>query len=222
MTATDTATDSDATPTARLEVLFEQLAESAGQRNAIDGRIVEVVAELRTAVALEPRPDPEPGPDLQASITKTSGGGGFDFWRLRLPHAESATLEAALGAHRDALLAEWQRDRESGEAATDEHPPMPTTVDAFSRLVETGWDVEAARRPHGHRTTVVVHLDLTQRIGALHLGPLLSQGERRYLTCDASCEVWFERAGPQSSGLYPRLGPSQRSASCSVQPLRRA
>ena len=99
---------------------------------------------------------------------------------------------------------------------------MPTTVDAFSRLVETGWDVEAARRPHGHRTTVVVHLDLTQRIGALHLGPLLSQGERRYLTCDASCEVWFERAGPQSSGLYPRLGPSQRSASCSVQPLRRA
>ena len=100
MTATDTATDSDATPTARLEVLFEQLAESAGQRNAIDGRIVEVVAELRTAVALEPRPDPEPGPDLQASITKTSGGGGFDFWRLRLPHAESATLEAAGRASR--------------------------------------------------------------------------------------------------------------------------
>jgi hypothetical protein len=30
----------------RLEVLFEELAELAGQRNAIDGRIVEIVAEM--------------------------------------------------------------------------------------------------------------------------------------------------------------------------------
>ncbi len=72
---------------------------------------------------------------------------------------------------------------------------MPTSVDAFLRLVETGWDVEAQRRPHGQRTTVVVHLDLAERIGALHLGPLLSDAERQYLTCDATCEVWFERDG---------------------------
>ena len=31
---------------ARLEVLFEELAELTGQRNAIDGRIVEIVAEI--------------------------------------------------------------------------------------------------------------------------------------------------------------------------------
>ena len=39
----------DAAPTRpdqRLEVLFEELAELAGQRNAIDGRIVEIVAEM--------------------------------------------------------------------------------------------------------------------------------------------------------------------------------
>ncbi len=30
----------------RLEVLFEELSELAGQRNAIDGRIVEIVAEI--------------------------------------------------------------------------------------------------------------------------------------------------------------------------------
>ena len=30
----------------RLEVLFEELAELTGQRNAIDGRIVEIVAEM--------------------------------------------------------------------------------------------------------------------------------------------------------------------------------
>ena len=33
-------------PDQRLEVLFEQLAELAGQRNAIDGRIVDIVAEM--------------------------------------------------------------------------------------------------------------------------------------------------------------------------------
>ncbi|TAM73331.1 DUF222 domain-containing protein, partial [Mycobacterium sp.] len=30
----------------RLEVLFEELAELCGQRNAIDGRLVEIVAEI--------------------------------------------------------------------------------------------------------------------------------------------------------------------------------
>ena len=33
-------------PAERVEVLFEELAELAGQRNAIDGRIVQIVAEL--------------------------------------------------------------------------------------------------------------------------------------------------------------------------------
>src|SRR5512139_2036488 len=36
----------EARPDQRLEVLFEELAELSGQRNAIDGRIVEIVAEL--------------------------------------------------------------------------------------------------------------------------------------------------------------------------------
>jgi hypothetical protein len=35
-----------ATPKERLEVLFDELAELTGQRNAIDGRIVAIVAEL--------------------------------------------------------------------------------------------------------------------------------------------------------------------------------
>ncbi|MGV0679229.1 hypothetical protein ABQE62_23805, partial [Mycolicibacterium fortuitum] len=30
----------------RLEVLFDEVAELVGQRNAIDGRLVEIVAEL--------------------------------------------------------------------------------------------------------------------------------------------------------------------------------
>ncbi len=36
----------EASPKERLGVLFEELAELAGQRNAIDGRIVQIVAEI--------------------------------------------------------------------------------------------------------------------------------------------------------------------------------
>lgn len=66
---------------------------------------------------------------------------------------------------------------------------------AFMRLVEAGWDAEAARRPDGQRTTVVVHVDVDKRVGELHLGPLLTDSERRYVTCDATFEAWFERDG---------------------------
>src|SRR6516225_8534426 len=76
----------------------------------------------------------------------------------------------------------------------------PSTAGAFMRLVEAGWDAEATRRPHGQHTTVVVHLDVEQRAAGLHLGPLLSDADRRYLTCDATCEVWFERAGEVIGG----------------------
>ncbi len=62
-------------------------------------------------------------------------------------------------------------------------------------LVEAGWDSEVARRPHGQRTTAVMHVDVKDRLAALHLGPLLSEDERRFLLCDATCEVWFERHG---------------------------
>ena len=62
-------------------------------------------------------------------------------------------------------------------------------------LVEAGWDADVARRPHGQRTTVVVHLDVKDQVAQLHLGPLLTDAERQYLSCDATCEVWFHRDG---------------------------
>ena len=261
-------------------MLFEELAELTGQRNAIDGRIVEIVAEidrdqlcgvtgarsvpalvawktgcspanahtittvagrlqefprcaqgmregrlsldqvgviaaragagsdehyaqlarvatvgqLRTAVKLEPRPEPEASPEPERSITKSSDEQG-SCYRITLGHHDAAKFDAALASHRDALIAEWKRDHGNGAGASDQCPPLPSTIEAFMRLVEAGWDAEATRRPHGQHTTVVVHLDVEQRAAALHLGPLLTDAERRYLTCDATCEVWFERDG---------------------------
>lgn len=282
----------------RLEVLFAELAELAGQRNAIDGRIVQVVAEidrdelwgstgarsvaglvawkmgtssanakaiatiarrgesfprcvgelregrlsldqvsviaagaadgsdehyvqlaryatvnqLRTAVSLEPRPDAEPRPEPKAGIVK-NGDEQFTSWRITLPHLEAAKLEAALGAHREALMSEWTATREDNDSH-ESSPPMPGDLEAFLRLVEAGWDAEAARRPHSAHTTVVVHVDVEKRTGALHLGPLLTEGDRQYLSCDATCEVWFERAGQA-------IGASRTSRTISRR-LRRA
>ena len=222
-------------PGQRLELLFAELAELTGQRNAIDGRIVEIVAEvdrdglwgatgarsvaalvawkmgcstanatsiaavahrlgefprcaqgmregrlsldqvgviaqcaaegsdehyaalaavatvsqLRTAVKLEPRPDPDPRRQPQRSITKHSDE-RFSYWRIKLPHLDAAKFDAALASHRDALIADWKHDHGDRDTAAEHLPPLPDTVDAFMRLIETGWDTEAARRPHGH------------------------------------------------------------------------
>ena len=51
-----------------------------------------------------------------------------------------------------------------------------------------------------------MHLDVESHVAALHLGPLLPDGDRQYLTCDATCEVWFERHGrPLGSGRETRV-----------------
>ncbi len=153
----------------------------------------------------EPRPEPEPQRLAPRSITKTSGEQST-CWRITLPHHEAATFDAALAAHRDALVAEWKRDHDKGGRALANRPPVPSTLEAFLRLVETGWDAEATRRPHGQHTTVVVHLDVAQRAAALHLGPLLSEADRKYLTCDATREVWFQRHGqPIGAGRATRV-----------------
>ncbi|MDV7189188.1 HNH endonuclease signature motif containing protein [Mycolicibacterium fortuitum] len=266
-------------PVERLEVLFDEVAELVGQRNAIDGRLVEIVAELdrdelcgatgarsiaalvawktgiaprnaetvvavarrleqfprcaqgmcegrlsldqvgviaehaadgsdehyaelaasatvrqlRTAVKLAPRPEPETRPEPERFISRTEADEHIT-WRIRLPRLDAAKLDTALQAHHDAVVTDWRRDHDiDGEG--EQAPPFPDLVDAFMSLVEAGWDTEAARRPHGLHTTVAVHLNVTDRIAALHLGPVLSEDDRRYLLCDATCEVWFERQG---------------------------
>ena len=168
---------------------------------------VATVSQLRTAVKLEPRPDPDPDPppEPQRSITKTVDE-QFTCWQITLPNVDAAKFDAALQSHQEALIAEWKRDHDTAAGPSQNRPPAPGTGEAFMRLVQAGWDTEAARRPHGQHTTVVVHLDVHQRAAALHLGPLLSEADRRYLLCDARCEVWFERDGqPIGAGRATRV-----------------
>jgi hypothetical protein len=175
-------------------VIAERAADGSDEHYA-ELAAVATVSQLRTAVKLEPRPEPQPRPAPRREIT-TVVDEQYTTWRIRLPQIEAAMFDAALVSHRDALIAQWKRDRDrDGGPNLDEAPPFPDGVDAFMGLVEAGWDSEVARRPHGQRTTVVVHLDVERDAASLHLGPVLSDDDRRYLTCDASCEVWFERHG---------------------------
>ncbi|KDE98567.1 hypothetical protein Y900_006335 [Mycolicibacterium aromaticivorans JS19b1 = JCM 16368] len=163
---------------------------------------VATVSQLRTAIKLEPRPDGASRPEPRRAITNTSGE-DTTTWKITLPHSEAATFDAALQSHHDALVADWKRDHDADSA--DNAPPLPNATDAFMSLVEAGWDTDVARRPHGQRTTVVVHVDVEKHTGQLHLGPLLSDGDRQYLTCDATCEAWFERDGqPIGAGRTTR------------------
>jgi len=287
------AVGAEASPKVRLEQLFDELSELTGQRNAIDGRIVDIVAEidrgnglwgntgcrsiaalvawktgvssrnaetivavahrveefprcveglregrfsldqvgviaeragagsdehyvelvevatvnqLRTAVKLEPRPDADPRPDPDPQVAKTRTDAKYTAYRIVLPTVEAAKFDAALATHHDALIADWKRDRDvTGQQPSDVSPAFPTLVDGFMSVVEASWDAEATRRPHGARTTVVMHVDVKDRVAALHLGPVLSQADRQYLSCDATCEAWFHRDGqPIGAGRTTR------------------
>jgi hypothetical protein len=174
------------------------------------------VTQLRTAVKMEPRPEPETKPEPKRSFTSHDGE-GYTTYKIRLPKLEAAKFDAALASHKDALVADWRRDHDAGDSdeeeagalTSEQAPPFPDTVDAFMSLIEAGWDTDVEKRPHGAHTTVVAHLDLDEHgdrpVAALHLGVALTDAERRFLFCDATCEVWFERRGtPVGAGRTTR------------------
>ena len=71
-------------PSERLGVLFEELAELAGQRNAIDGRIVEIVAEMER--------------DELCGVTGARSVAALVAWKLGSSSANAHTI--ATVAHR--------------------------------------------------------------------------------------------------------------------------
>ncbi|AKS31952.1 HNH endonuclease signature motif containing protein [Mycolicibacterium goodii] len=170
-------------------VIAEGAAEGSDAHYA-ELAAVATVSQLRTAINLEPKPEPDPKPEPRRSIKKNPGD-GYITYHITLPRLEAATFDTALEASHEALITAWRREQDTADPAV----PMPDHVDALMNLVEAGWDTDVARRPHGQHTAVAVHLDLDKKVAALHLGPLLSDDERRFLTCDATCEVWFERRG---------------------------
>ncbi|GAS99235.1 protein of unknown function DUF222/HNH endonuclease [Mycolicibacterium canariasense] len=174
-------------------VIAERAADGSDEHYA-ELALSATVSQLRTAINFAPRPQPKGKPEPEPQITKTEHG-EYTTYRITLPRLDAAKLDAAVQSRHDALIAEH---------AADDGTDFPTRVDAFMSLVEAGWDTDAAARPHGQHTTVIVHVDV-DRPAALHLGPILTDQERNYLLCDATCEVWFERHGrPIGAGRSTR------------------
>ncbi|MGZ4528456.1 MAG: DUF222 domain-containing protein, partial [Mycobacterium sp.] len=78
MSSTGSAGAVVVSPGERLEVLFEELAELAGQRNAIDGRIVEIVAEIDR--------------DELGGVTGARSVPALVAWKLALSSANAHTI----------------------------------------------------------------------------------------------------------------------------------
>lgn len=180
------------------------------------------VTQLRTAVKQEPQSTPEPKREPKRDFVSYEQD-GYTTYRIRLPKLEAAKVDAAMASHKDKLVADWTRDREAQDRRdatgpipeamvnpdvalpADPRPPLPNNVDAFMSLVEAGWDTDVAARPHGAHTTVIAHLDVSSKVAALHLGPVLTDAERQFLLCDATCEVWLEKHGrPIGAGRTTR------------------
>jgi len=175
--------------------VIAQRAGAGSDAHYAELAVVATVTQLRTAVTMEPRPTPDRKPEPERSF-RTTVTDTHTTYRITLPKVEAAKFEAGLASHRDALIADWTRDH--GDDASEDSvrvPPFPDTVDAFTSLVDAGWDADVAARPHGQHTTVIVHLDAENRQAALHLGPVLTDAERRLLLCDTTCELWLERHG---------------------------
>ncbi|MDZ7674533.1 MAG: DUF222 domain-containing protein [Acidimicrobiales bacterium] len=181
------------------------------------------VAQLQTALKMAPRPKAEPAPQPERFVDRFHDD-EYSYLKAKLLHDEGQVFEQALRSHMDALVAAWKRDHGERDEASPEAPPFPTLADAFMRLIELGWDADVAARPHGQRTTVIMHYDVEERMAQFHLGPTLTEAERRYYACDATFEVWFERdgqvigCGRQSREIPRRLRRAleRRQSSCVV------
>jgi len=103
-------------------------------------------------------------------------------WRLaaELPADEGALVERALGQARDELCR--AADHDAGWAA------------ALVAVAETSLATGAATRPHRDRHLVLLHVR-GDAAATLHLGPAVSQGLGRFVSCDARVRRVLEEGG---------------------------
>ena len=151
----------------------------------------------------------------------------------RCPTLRPPTFDAALQSHHDALIARVETrppttdigrddDTERDESA-EQRPPFPTTVDGFMAWwTPAGTPTSPAART-GSAPPWWCTSTSTNAVAALHLGPLLTDDDRRYLTCDATCEVWFERHGQLigAGASHPHHQPPAAPGAGAPRPLLR-
>jgi hypothetical protein len=149
----------------------------------------EAVAEPTERVVADPR---------HVSFGHTESGA----WRLSavLPPDEGALVEQALGHARDELF-------HAAGAGAGSDPADVSWADALVAMADRS--VSGASRAHRERHLVLLHLRADGG-SHLHLGPGLSPGLSRYLSCDARVRAIVESEGkPVSVGRAFRTVPER-------------
>jgi len=179
------------------------IARGAPAGPAADAHFAELarhasVRQLRKALRItdvsRPQPAPAAPPPVERQVSAWFDDDGGWHLRADLPVEEGAFWDRALRAELDALVQE-HKERLAAGGADVEVRPFPRLADALVRLAWRAASAGEVGQTTGPRATAILHVDVASKVADLHLGPALSDAERRYLTCDARCEVWFERDG---------------------------
>jgi len=209
------------------ELCEDQVAVIARHAPAgVDAQVAELarastVTQLRRVLGSYPfaepaKPEPpQPTPPEEprsVSFGQTESGS----WRLSavLPPDEGALVERALTAARDELFKAGEGD--PAPRTLPDRPATPNSVswaDAFVAMAERSLGAGAAQRPHHERHLVLLHVGTVAEggtAGHLHLGPGLSDGLRRFVSCDARIRPVIEAGGkPVSVGRAFRTVPQR-------------
>ena len=133
---------------------------------------------------------------------------GFGRLSASLPPDEAMLVDAALKAARAELLSDWR-----AESGGDGPVPWLSEVDALMHIVR-------AYLAHGRAAATspdrfLVHAHLEQHpdgtpVLRSHLGPVLPDVLRRFVTCDCDVRtVWEVHGAPLSAGRSQRLVPDR-------------
>ncbi len=171
----------------------------------IDGQAAELarsatVVQLRRVLGSYSFEEPKPAEAQTEQVPEerrwvSFGTDDQGSWTLsaRLPADEGALVERALRACREELF-------RAGEHASGPHP-APSDVswaDALVAVADKALAPGAQCRPHHDRHLVLLHVETGAdgtTGGHLHLGPALSDGLRRFVSCDARVRPVMESGG---------------------------
>ncbi len=130
MSSTATSGAAVVSPAERVEVLFEELAELAGQRNAIDGRIVEIVAELDR--------------DGLWGVTGARSVAGLVAWKMGCSPANAHTIATVARRLPEFPRCARAHDRHGGAAVAGVSALRPRYAGG-AVVVGSGWGDRGAR-----------------------------------------------------------------------------
>jgi hypothetical protein len=138
---------------------------------------------------------------------------------MRLPADEGLAVEGALKAARERLHTEARKAAkaaaiEQGLPVKDIKVPAPSWADAAVGLAHSILNGGAGRAEMAIRSRILMHLETPDGprsdrwMGSLHLGGVLPDELRRYLTCDGDVEVAWEKDGtPVNLGRTKHIVP---------------